>query len=268
MISDLSSVELTSSEYVQHHLHNWVLGDTHSFWSVNLDTLLISWIMGFVFILGFYMVARRATSGVPSGFQNFIELLCGWIDKTVSETYRHPRDFMTPLAITVFVWVFLMNVMDLIPIDLFPWLYHCITGVPYKHITFRLVPTADPSLTFGMSLVIFALVIYYNLKSKGSLGLIKEILTQPFGIWLAPLNILFRIIDEGVKPLTLSLRLFGNLFAGELIFILIASLLPWWIHWTLGGVWAIFHILVIVLQAFVFMMLTIVYCAMAQDSHG
>merc|ERR1712224_729188 len=158
-------------------------------------------------------------------------------------------------AITIFVWILFMNFMDLIPIDLTYFFINYFSSNSSSEIYFKLVPTVDPNLTFGLSISVFLLIILYNLKSKGMLGFIKHILSKPFGIVLFPINILFNVIDEIIKPVSLSLRLYGNLFAGELIFILIA-LLPWWFQWTLGGIWAIFHILVIVIQAFVFMMLT------------
>ncbi|MCF6764511.1 F0F1 ATP synthase subunit A [Thiotrichales bacterium 19S3-7] len=261
--------DLTSSGYVKHHLHAWQIhfGDnTSAFWTIDLDTMIVSILLGVLFLGAFYLVARKATSDVPGRFQNFVEMICEWIDNTVAESYHRPRGFVTPLAITIFVWVLLMNFMDLIPVDLVPWLISRIGGIPYHEAYFKIVPTANPSLTFALSISVFILVIFYNLKAKGIFGLTKEMLTSPFGPWLFPLNVAFRLIDELVKPLSLSLRLFGNLFAGELIFILIA-LLPWWIQWSLGGLWAIFHILVIVIQAFVFMMLTVVYLAMAQDEH-
>jgi F-type H+-transporting ATPase subunit a len=151
--------------------------------------------------------------------------------------------------------------MDLLPVDLLPR----IMGLFGVH-NFKTVPTADLSMTFAMSLSVFFLIIYYNIKIKG-FGLLKELFTQPFGKWLFPLNILFRIIEELTRPISLSLRLFGNMFAGELIFILIAALLPWWIQWIPGGIWAIFHILIITIQAFIFMMLTIIYLSMAHESH-
>ena len=154
-----------------------------------------------------------------------------------------------------------MNFMDLVPVDLFPKLLSYL-GVQ----DFRCVPTADAMITFGLSLPVFFLIIIYNLRAKGFKGLGKEILVSPFGAWLFPINIVFRLLEECVKPLSLSLRLFGNLFAGELIFILIA-LLPWWIQWTVGSAWAIFHILIITIQSFIFMMLTIVYLTMAQENH-
>ncbi|MBK2125691.1 F0F1 ATP synthase subunit A [Fangia hongkongensis] len=255
---------LTSSEYVKHHLHHWQisLGDS-AFWTLNVDTLIVSAALGVIFLALMYIGARKATSGVPGKFQNGVEAICEWIDNSVASTYQHKRDFVTPLAITIFIWVLLMNFMDLIPVDLAGWLIATISG---NDAYFRIVPTADANLTFALSISVFLLIIFYNLKSKGAFGLTKELFSAPFGIWMFPLNIAFRLIDEIVKPLSLSLRLYGNLFAGELIFILIA-LLPWWIQWTLGGLWAIFHILVIVIQAFVFMMLTVVYLNLAQDDH-
>ena len=261
--------DLSSARYVQHHLHNLTLdlhtwkisGDHGGFWVVNLDTLIISWILGLIFIGLFWAMARRAVSGVPGPWQNFVEWAVESVEKTVAESYHGKSPLIAPLALTIFAWVFLMNAMDLLPVDLIPGILK-LCGVPY----WRSVPTSDPSLTFALSLSVFALIILFNFRSKGVIGLSKEILTQPFGAYLFPLNIAFRFIDELVKPLSLSLRLFGNLFAGELIFILIA-LLPWWIQWSLGSLWAIFHILIIVIQAFVFMMLTVVYLSMAESSH-
>jgi len=198
---------------------------------------------------------------VPGKVQNFVEILIEFVDKTVRESFHGRSMLIAPLALTIFVWIFLMNFMDLLPVDLLPAILS-LFGVHY----FRSVPTADPNATFGMSLSVFFLIIYYNLKIKGIGGLGKEMLTLPFGARLFPVNILFRLLEECVRPVSLSLRLFGNLFAGELIFILVA-LLPWWIQWTFGGVWAIFHILIILIQAFIFMMLTIVYLSMAHESH-
>ena len=256
----------SSAEYVQHHLNGWVIGQKGTFMSINMDTMIVSWVLGVLFLGLFYIIAKRAQLGVPGKLQNFVELLCEWVDNTVADSYHRPRGFVTPLAITIFVWVLLMNFMDLVPVDLIPWLISVISGKDYSSVQFKVVPTADPSLTFALSISVFLLIIFFNLRAKGIFGLGKEMLSSPFGIWMFPLNIAFRLLDEIVKPLSLSLRLFGNLFAGELIFILIA-LLPWWIQWTLGGLWAIFHILVVVIQAFVFMMLTIIYLAMAQDDH-
>ncbi|MFZ9035213.1 MAG: F0F1 ATP synthase subunit A [Francisellaceae bacterium] len=256
---------LTSSEYVKHHLHHWQikLGDS-AFWTLNIDTLIVSIALGVLFLGLMYAAARKAKAAEPGKWQNFVEMTLEWIDNSVASTYHYKRDFVTPLAATIFIWVLLMNFMDLIPVDLMGWLIAHLGGSSENY--FRLVPTADPNLTFGLSISVFMLIIFYNLKAKGGFGSLKELFSAPFGIWLFPLNIAFRIIDEVVKPLSLSLRLYGNLFAGELIFILIA-LLPWWIQWTLGGLWAIFHILVIVIQAFVFMMLTVVYLNLAQEAH-
>lgn len=255
---------LTTTEYVQHHLQHWQVSlGQGSFWTLNLDSLLVSIVLGVIFIGIMLYAARKATSGVPGKLQNFVETIWEWVDNSAAENYHYKRDFVTPLALTIFVWVLLMNFMDLIPVDLAGWLITLFTG-SHDHY-FRLVPTADPNVTFGLSIGVFLLIIFYNVRAKG-FGLVKEIFTQPFGIWMFPVNIAMRIIDEVVKPLSLALRLFGNLFAGELIFILIA-LLPWWIQWTLGGPWAIFHILIIVIQAFVFMMLTIVYLNLAREKH-
>jgi len=261
------SQTLTTGEYVQHHLqqlafntHNMALG-SHGFWTFHLDTLGVSIVTGLLFLFTFRMVAKKATAGVPGRLQSFVEILVEFVQGLVKESYHGRSPIVAPLALTIFVWVFLMNFMDLLPVDLLPRVAHLL-GLPY----FRAVPTADPNLTFALSICVFGLIIFYNCKIKGPIGLSKEVLTQPFGKWLFPLNILFRVIEELVKPISLALRLFGNLFAGELIFILIA-LMPWWIQWTIGGVWAIFHILIIAIQAFIFMMLTIIYISMAHESH-
>lgn len=257
----------TTAEYVQHHLNHlrfdlttFKLGG-EGFWSVNLDTLGVSIVLGVCFLMLFRSVAKRATAGVPGKSQNFIEILFDFVQGLVKESFHGRSQLVAPLGLTIFVWVFLMNFMDLLPVDLIPRAAE-LAGLPY----FRTVPTADPNLTFGLSITVFLLVIYFNFKAKGAFGLSKEIISKPFGIYLFPLNILFRFLEELVKPISLALRLFGNLFAGELIFILIA-LMPWWIQWTVGGVWAIFHILIIAIQAFIFMMLTIVYLSMANEAH-
>ena len=260
---------LTTAGYIQHHLNFLQLnlstlkltsGDS-GFWVLNIDSLFMSVFMGLLFIVCFYAVARRATKGVPGKFLCMVEMVIEFVDKSVQELFHAPSNFVGPLAMTVFVWVLLMNAIDLLPVDLIP------QGAVFLGLShFRAVPTADPNITFGMSITIFILILVFNFKGKGAGGFAKEILTKPFGGKLFPLNIAFRVLEDGVKPLSLSLRLFGNLFAGELIFLLIA-ILPWWIQWSLGGVWAIFHILIIVVQAFIFMMLTIVYLSMAYHHH-
>jgi len=265
------SQTFTSEQYVQHHLTNFQLNlktmtIAHSqlpgFWVLNLDSLLIAWILGIAFLILMCLISRRAVAGIPKGGQNFVEMLIDWINGLVKESCGKESYFIGALALTIFVWTFLMNFMDLVPVDLFPKL------LSYLGIRdFRAVPTADAMITFGLSIPVFFLIIIYNIKGKGFKGLGKEMLVAPFGPWLFPINIAFRLLEECVKPLSLSLRLFGNLFAGELIFILIA-LLPWWIQWTIGSVWAIFHILIITIQSFIFMMLTIVYLSMAQVKEG
>ncbi len=256
----------SSAEYIQHHLVNLPFNfhdftfTNHGFWTIHVDTIGIALVLGTLFCWLFRRIAKRATSGVPSRWQNFLEILITFVDTQVRETFHGRSQLIAPLALTIFVWVFLMNFMDLIPVDLLS-MGAGLVGINH----FRAVPTTDPNLTIGMALAVFVLILFYNVKAKGFGGLGKELLHTPFP-YLLPINIVFRLIEEISKPLSLSLRLFGNLYAGELIFILIA-LLPWWAQWSLGVPWAIFHILIIVLQAFIFMMLTIVYLSMAHESH-
>lgn len=255
-----------TTTYIQHHLMNLPVDlstmqqQVGGFWTVNVDTLFFSFILGFGFLFLFRLAAVRATSGVPGKIQNFVEVFIDFVDNQVKETFHGKNEVIAPLALTILVWVFLMNAMDLLPIDLLPR-FASLFGVHYL----RVVPTTDINLTFALSLSVFFLIIYYSFKIKGR-GFLREIFTVPFGPWLFPVNFILRLVEEIAKPLSLSLRLFGNLYAGELIFILIA-LLPWWSQWMLGGMWAIFHILIITLQAFIFMMLTIVYLSMAHESH-
>ncbi len=263
----MNGAPITSQEYIQHHLfnlqlnlHNFTLSNG-GFWTLNLDTMIVSIFFGLVFVIPFYWIASRIDAGVPGKFQNFVETILEFVDNTVKETFHGKSPLVAPLALTIFIWVFLMNFMDLLPVDLLPR----IMALCGFH-NFKSVPTADLSTTFALSLSVFILIIFYNVKIKG-FGLIKEILTKPFGPWLFPINFILRLIEECTRPISLSLRLFGNMFAGELIFILIAALLPWWIQWVPGGIWAIFHILIISIQAFIFMMLTIIYLSMAHESH-
>ena len=264
-----SAIGLTPAEYVQHHLtflklnlHTMKIDPNASgFWVLNVDSLLMSIFLGVVFLGLFYWFARKASVTKPGKFQSFIEMIVEFVDRSVEETFKVPSILIGPLSMTIFIWVFLMNLMDLIPVDLIP---QAASLVGVEH--FRAVPTADLNTTIAMALTVFILILVYNFKGKGPKGFAKEVLTKPFGPKLMPLNVVFRLLEDGVKPVSLSLRLYGNLFAGELIFILIA-LLPWWAQWPLGGVWAIFHILIIVIQAFIFMMLTIVYLSMAYHEH-
>lgn len=250
--------KLTSADYIEHHLVYWQTKSA----AFHLDTFSISIIIGILFLSFFYGVARKAHPGLPGGLQNFIEWIIEAIDKTVKEAFHVESALIGPLSLTIFVWVFLMSFMDLIPVDLLP---RAAESIGISH--FRAVPTADLNQTFALSLSVFCLIFFYSIKMKGWRGLTKEVLTKPFGPWLFPINIIFRVIEDFSKPFSLAFRLYGNLFAGELIFILIAALLPWWFQWLPGSIWAIFHILIITLQAFIFMILTIIYLSMAAETH-
>jgi len=259
---------IAPGEYIQHHLEylnfnlrTFSLGDG-GFLTLHLDTLFMSIMMGLVFTILFRMVSKRATAGVPGKLQTFVEMIVEFVNRLVKESFHGKNELIAPLALTIFIWVFLMNAVDLFPVDIFPFV-SSIFGLPY----FCPLPTDDVNLTFALSISVFLLIIFYSFKVKGLKLVARETFCEPFGIWLMPGNFIFRMIDEIVKPLSLSLRLYGNMFAGELIFMLIA-MLPWWIQWSVGGIWAVFHILIITLQAFIFMMLTIMYLSMAhQTSH-
>ncbi len=263
-MSDASTTKLTSAEYIEHHLQYFQSSLSHGnpFLSINLDTLSISILIGVLFLGFFFIVARKAQSGVPNGLQNFVEFIVEAVDNTVKEVFHTQDKLIGPLSLTIFVWVFLMSFMDLIPVDLVPSAVESLGAS-----SFRAVPTADLNQTFALSICVFFLLIGYSIKMKGWRGYGKEILSQPFGIWFFPINIVFRVIEDFTKPFSLAFRLFGNLFAGELIFILIAAMLPWWFQWVPGSIWAIFHILIITLQAFIFMILTIIYLSMASEAH-
>lgn len=269
----------TANEYISHHLVNLHAGE--GFWTWHLDTLIVSGLVGIVVFGLLALVAHRATSGVPGKLQAFVEIVIGMVSQQVADTFHGKSNLVTPLAITVFIWVFCMNAIDLIPVDFISGLMHLL-GVEH----FKSVPTTDPNATFAMSLSVFFLIIVFNLKYKGAGGLLREIFTAPFHsdnillqALLAPFNVVLRAIEEVAKPISLALRLFGNMFAGEVLFILIVLLAGVWsgLNWGSGVSfvghvllslgWAIFHILIITLQAFVFMMLTIVYMAMASESH-
>jgi F-type H+-transporting ATPase subunit a len=251
----------TPTEYVTHHLEHLKVGE--GFWTVHIDTLAMSWILGLLFIGVFYAAARAVTAGVPSKLQNFVELMLEFVEKSVKDAYHGPRDFIGPLALTIFIWVLLWNLMDLIPVDLFPELL-ALFGVEYL----RILPSADMNATFGLSATVFFIIIIYGMKGKGVGGYLGELFTHPFGahpaLWIP--NLLMNIVELVAKPVSLAMRLFGNLYAAELIFILIA-MLPIWAQWLPGGAWAIYHILVIPLQAFIFMTLTVVYVALAYEKH-
>ena len=225
------------------------------------------------------MAARKATSGQPGALQNFVEVMVDFVDGSVKDTFHARNPLIAPLALTIFVWIFMMNAIDLIPVDWIPMLAVMVTG--NEHIFFRAVPTTDPNATLGMALSVFALIIFYSIKVKGIGGFVGELTLHPFSsknialqIILIPVNFLLEFVTLVAKPISLALRLFGNMYAGELVFILIAVmfgsglLLLSGLGVVLQWAWAVFHILIITLQAFIFMMLTIVYLAMAhEDNH-
>jgi len=279
-----------STEYINHHLHFWQVkvGDS-TFMTLNVDTLIFTFVLSVLFFVSFRMAARKVTSGVPGKFQAFVEMIVGFVDGLVRETFHGRSKLIAPLSITIFCLVFLMNFMDMVPVDFLPWAWqsgHVMAGHDPAHAYLRVVPTADLNTTFGLSLAVFLLIQVFGISHKGVGGFTREIFTAPFHahgtvakIALAPANFLLRVIEEGVRPLSLSLRLFGNMYAGELIFILIALMtlnsslahLSTWVmgplQWFVGAIWTAFHILIILLQAFIFMMLTIVYLSMSAESH-
>ncbi len=256
----------STTGYVSHHLtHNSfsVFGEKGGFWSIHLDTFSISLLLGFVFLFVFTTVARRCSIENPGKFQLFIELILEMVQNQVKDIYHGKSKLIAPLALTIFCWVFLMNLMDLLPVDLISFFNHH-AGNPEAY--WRIVPSADLNATFAMSISVLFIIIGFGIKAKGFGGWLKELFTAPFGPWLAPVNFIFQLVELIAKPISLALRLYGNMFAGELIFILIA-LLPWGAQWILGAPWAIFHILIITLQAFLFMVLTIVYLSLATEVH-
>ena len=287
--------EQTASGYIQHHLQNLTFGQhpvngwsfAHTaqeakemgFWAFHVDTLGWSVVLGLIFILLFRMAAKRATSGQPGALQNFVEVLVEFVDTSVKDTFHGRNPLIAPLALTIFVWIFLMNLMDLVPVDFLPVLAAKITG--NEHLFFRVVPTTDPNATLGLSISVFALIVFYSIKVKGIGGFLGELTLHPFSsknmfmqALLIPVNFLLEFVTLIAKPVSLALRLFGNMYAGELIFILIAVMFGsgLFLLSTLGvalnWAWAVFHILIITLQAFIFMMLTIVYLSMAhEDNH-
>ncbi len=287
----MASEQITTTDYISHHLTNWTYGCIDNvgckvaetakeagemgFWAIHLDSMLWSVGLGIIFCLLFKAVASKATSGKPSKLQAFVELVIEFVDNNVKDSYGGTSKVIAPLALTIFVWIFLMNLMDLIPVDFIPVLAQKIgamMGHDPHHVYMKIVPSTDPNVTLGMSLSVFALTIFYSIKAKGVGGFIGELTLHPFSsdnkliqAILIPINFILEFITLIAKPISLGLRLFGNMYAGELIFILIA-LMPFWIQWVLSVPWAIFHILVITLQAFVFMMLTIVYLSIASST--
>ncbi|ELH7950424.1 F0F1 ATP synthase subunit A [Vibrio fluvialis] len=250
----------SAHEYIEHHLTFLTSGEGWS--GINIDSMIMVWVLGVAFILAFRFAVSKGTKGVPGRFQCFIELIFEFVENIVSEIFLAKDKLIGPLALTIFVWVLLMNAIDLLPIDFIPAITR-ILGIGH----FRDLPSADVNITMSMALGVFALVIFYTLKNKGIKGFIKELTTQPFSHpLLYPVNFVLELVTLISKPISLGLRLFGNMYAGEMIFILIA-LMPWWMQWALSVPWALFHILIVVLQAFIFMVLTVVYLGMAVEEH-
>jgi len=286
----MASDSLTTTGYIKHHLQNLTYGQlpdgtwgiAHSaaearemgFWAIHLDTMFWSVLLGALFLWLFAKAARKATADTPSGWLNFVEWVIDFIDDNVRGSFSGKNDLIAPLSLTLFVWILLMNLMDLVPVDWIPELAKMM-GIEYM----KVVPTTDPNATFGMALGVFLLTLYYSIKVKGPMGFAAELTMQPFQasspvlkIVFIPINFFLEFVSLVAKPISLSLRLFGNLFAGEMIFILIALLFSGGLAFAVvGGVlqlgWAIFHILIVLLQAFIFMTLTIVYLEMAHSHH-
>ena len=276
----------TANEYILHHLTFLSNKEPHGivdFSVIHLDTVFFSVLLAILFAGSFYLAARKATSGVPGKFQNFVELVVEFVDNNVKDSFHGTTKLIAPLALTILCWVFLFNAMDVLPVDLLPAIGQ---GVGIEHL--KVVPSTDVNVTFAMSLTVFALIIYYSIKMKGLGGFIAEFTLQPFSsknpvvkVILIPFNFILEIIPFLARPISLSLRLYGNLFAGEMIFLLLAVLslrgveqlghVSGWffvvMQFVLAFAWAVFHLLVITLQAFIFMVLTVVYLSMAHEHH-
>ncbi len=274
------------SEYISHHLTYLATKTQRALFDINvlhLDTIFFSILCGLIFLIPFYFAARRSTSGVPGRFQAAVEMLVEFVEEQAKGMVHGKLTYIAPLALSVFVWVALMNAIDLIPVDLLPWIAHNVFHIAYL----RPLPTADLNGTFGIAIGVLLLVFYYNIKVKGVGGFAHQWITAPFGnvklsanpltwvafLLLAVVNILFTIIEYVGATFSHGMRLFGNMYAGELIFFLIAGLggtatvLGIGMHLFMGSVWAIFHVLIVLLQAFIFMMLALVYIGQAHEHH-
>ena len=285
----MSTDGLTTSAYIKHHLQNLTCsiqeGHFHcahtaeeakamGFWAVNMDTILVSLVLGLTFLFLFSRVAKHINADAPSGIQNFVEWVVEFIDSSVRGSFNGRSALVAPLALSIFAWIFLMNLMDLVPIDYVSLITHPM-GIGH----FKLVPTTDPNATIGMAIGVFLLVLFYSIKVKGLGGFVGELTLQPFGKFGLPVNVFLEGVNLIAKPVSLALRLFGNMYAGEMIFILIALMGASWVSFSFTSTllfssqillslgWAIFHILIVTLQAFIFMTLTIVYLDMAHQEH-
>lgn len=267
-------------EYIQHHLTNLSIGVEHGeqvkivdFSVFHIDVFLFSVLLAGLFAYFAWKIGQSLDPDKPSGMQNVAETVVEFVNQQVQDIFPNADRLVGPLAITIFIWVILLNAMDLVPVDLLPaiWsgIYGLFGGDPH-HAYLKVVPTTNLDTTFGLAISVFALIIIYNIKHKGLWGYIKTFLFHPFGKYAIPVNIVMTAIEEVAKPVSLGLRLFGNMFAGELLFLLIALLgFSVWVlpaQVALGSLWAIFHILVITLQAFIFMLLTVVYLGLASQN--
>ena len=277
-----AAAELTVQEYITHHLSFLTFGriDGHwgfahtpeeaaemGFWAINVDTFGWSLFLGAGFLWFFYRVGKNLSVENPSGAQNFVEAVVEFVDGRVAETFKYKNELIGPLCLTLLFWILLMNTMDLVPVDLltsFGFEKFAAAVFHFEHAPFKIVPTTDPNITMGMSTLVFFMIIYYSIKNKGLGGFLGELAFHPFGKWMLPFNLIIEVPTLLAKPVSLGLRLFGNLYAGELLFLLIAAMLGTW-QLPAHFVWAAFHLLVIPLQAFVFMMLTIVYLNAAHE---
>jgi F-type H+-transporting ATPase subunit a len=262
----------TGSEYIVHHLGNLQHGQ--GFWTLNVDSIFFSVLLGLLFTGSFWLAARKATTGVPGRFQSFVETVVEFVDSQVRDSFHGTSKLIAPLALTIFCWILLFNIMDILPVDLLP-----LAGKQAGLEHLKVVPSTDLNITLGMSIGVFLIVMFYSFKIKGFGGFTWELLTHPFGKWMMPFNLLLNLIEHLARPVSLGLRLYGNLYAGEMIFLLLAVLGGSFAinsaagiggafgQLVLGVVWACFHILVIPLQAFIFMVLTIVYLAQAHETH-
>lgn len=265
---------LTPSGYIEHHLsfNAQPMAEGSGFWTLHIDTFIMSVALGLLVMGLVWLVARKASAGVPSKGQAFVELVFGFIDDQVKNIFHGNRhSFIAPTALTVFLWVFAMNSMDFLPVD---WVAGIVSFFGGPDAKWRAVPTSDINTTFALALSVWILMIFFAIKVKGLGGWIHELFCAPFGtkIWVWPANFLFNLIEYVSKPLSHSLRLFGNMYAGEVIFLLLGLWAATGVTGTIAGAilgagWSIFHILIVALQAFIFMMLTVVYLAMAHESH-
>lgn len=261
----------TATDYVRHHLGflkfgqrpdgSWGLAHSQEeaiemgFWGIHVDSMLMSILLGVIFMGIFFMVSRKATSGVPGPLQNFCELIIEMVQTNIKQSFFGKSDLIGPLALTIFCWIFMMNLMDLVPVDWIPLAAQTIAGD--SHLYFKAVPTTDLNITLGFALSVFFLIIFYSIKVKGLGGFLGEFAFHPFGKWALPFNLILELPGFLAKPVSLALRLYGNMFAGEVIFLVIAII--GYFQLPLHFAWAVFHILIITLQAYLFMMLTIVY---------